>query len=165
MFENKDKILTSILTEEQQHQAKTFFHHADTLPSQYYNNGMGEYLYGEKFFRFGADVPLPERRSKLENNWESTNNLKLWLLNISRDFLLCKIVAATYVVDSYKTFSLLTTPFDRAVGSSPKCIRKKPVRRIQKNLKNIIWYSSYESSKTGKFYTFLVSFIITLLWP
>ena len=58
---------------------------------------MGEYLYGEKFFRFGADVPLPERQSKLENNWESTNNLKLWPLNISRDFLLCKIVAATYV--------------------------------------------------------------------
>ena len=76
---------------------------------------MGEHLRGEKTFRSGTDVPLPERRSKLENNWESTNNLKLWPLNISRDFLLCKIVAATYVVDSYKTFSFLTTPFDRAV--------------------------------------------------
>ena len=53
---------------------------------------MGEYLYGEKTFCYGADVPLPEKRPKLENNWESTNNLKLWLLNISRDFLLCKIV-------------------------------------------------------------------------
>ena len=53
----------------------------------------------------------------------------------------------------------------RAVGSSPKCIRKKPTRRIQENLKSIIWYSSYESSKTGKCYAFLVCFIIPLLWP
>ena len=60
---------------------------------------MGEYLYGEKPFRSGADVPLSERRSKLENNWESTNNFKLGPLNISRDFLLCKIVAI-YAVDS-----------------------------------------------------------------
>ena len=42
IFENKNKTLTFILTGEQQHQAKTFFHHTDTLPSQYYNNGMGE---------------------------------------------------------------------------------------------------------------------------
>ena len=60
---------------------------------------MGEYMYGEKPFRPSADVPLSERRSKLENNWESTNNLKLGPLNISRDFLLCKIVAI-YAVDS-----------------------------------------------------------------
>ena len=44
MFENNKKKLTFILTGEQQHQAKTFFHQTDTLPSQYYNNGMGEYL-------------------------------------------------------------------------------------------------------------------------
>ena len=49
---------------------------------------------------------------KLENNWESTNNLKLWRLNISGDFLLCKIVATFYVADSYKTFSWLTTTFE-----------------------------------------------------
>ena len=42
IFENKNKTLTFILTGEQQHQAKTFFHHTDTLPSQYYNNGTGE---------------------------------------------------------------------------------------------------------------------------
>ena len=48
----------------------------------------------------------------------------------------------------------------RAVGSSPKFIRKNPVRRIQKNLKNIIWYSSYKSSKTGKCNILLVFFII-----
>ena len=53
----------------------------------------------------------------------------------------------------------------RAVGSSPKYIRKKPARRIQKNLKNIIFYSCYESSKTGKCNAFLVSFIIPLSWP
>ena len=53
----------------------------------------------KKSFWSGADVPpLPEtRQSKIENNWESTNNLKLWLLNIPRDFLLCKIIA-TYAV-------------------------------------------------------------------
>ena len=39
MFENKNKILTFILTGEQQHQAKTFFHHTDTLTSQYYRDG------------------------------------------------------------------------------------------------------------------------------
>ena len=42
---------------------------------------MGEHLYGEKALPYGADVPLPERLLKLENNWESTNELKLWLLN------------------------------------------------------------------------------------
>ena len=52
----------------------------------------------------------------------------------------------------------------RAVRCSTKCLRKKPVRWIQKNMKNI-WYSSYEPSKTGKCYTFLVSFIIPVLWP
>ena len=40
-----------------------------------------------------------KKQSKVENNWESTNNLKLWQLNISRDFLLCKIIAR-YAVDS-----------------------------------------------------------------
>ena len=55
----------------------------------------------KKKFGSGADAPpMPEEtQSKAENNWESTNNLKLWQLNISRDFLLCKIIA-TYVVDS-----------------------------------------------------------------
>ena len=53
----------------------------------------------------------------------------------------------------------------RAVGSLPKCITKKSARWIQKNMKNIIWYSSYEPSKTGKSYTFLFTFIIPVLWP
>ena len=53
----------------------------------------------------------------------------------------------------------------RAVGRSAKSIRKKPAKWIEKNLKNIIWYSSYESSKTGKCNTFLVSFIIPLSCP
>ena len=47
----------------------------------------------------------------------------------------------------------------RAVGRSPKC-RKNPARRILKNLRNINWYSCYELFKTGKFHTFLVSFMI-----
>ena len=38
----------------------------------------------KKTFWSGADVPLPEETIKVENNWESTNNLKLWILNISR---------------------------------------------------------------------------------
>ena len=54
---------------------------------------MGEHLYGDETFRSGADVPLPERQSKLENNWEFTNNLKLSPLITSRDFLLCKVAA------------------------------------------------------------------------
>ena len=49
---------------------------------------------------------------------------------------------------------------DRAVGRSPKCIRKNPARWIQKNLRNINWYSCYELFKTSKFHTFLVSFMI-----
>ena len=53
----------------------------------------------------------------------------------------------------------------RTVERSAKSTRKKPGRQIEKNLKNIIWYSSYESSKTGKCNTFLVSFIIPLSWP
>ena len=72
MFENKNKILTLILTGEHQHQAKSFF----TVQILYYIIILGweeEYLYGEKTFWFGADVPHPERRSKLENKWESTN--------------------------------------------------------------------------------------------
>ena len=77
MFKNKNKILRFILTRGTIAQAKTFFHHTDTLPSQYYSKGMGDYLYGEKTFWSGADIPLPERRSKLDSNWESTNNLKL----------------------------------------------------------------------------------------
>ena len=39
----------------------------------------------------------------------------------------------------------------------PKMYKKK-AREV--DLKNIIWYSSYESSKNGKFNTFLVSFNI-----
>ena len=53
----------------------------------------------------------------------------------------------------------------RTVRRSPKSIRKKPVWRIEKNLKNVIWYSSYESIKTGKRNTFLVSFIIPVSLP
>ena len=65
-----------------------------------YNIEMGEYLYGEKTFCYGADIPLSERRPKLENNWKFTSNLRLWLLNISRDFLLCKILCMQLAVDS-----------------------------------------------------------------
>ena len=32
-------------------------------------------------------------------------------------------------------------------------------------LKNIICYSCYKSSKAGKYHTFLVSFILPLSWP
>ena len=39
-----------------------------------------------------------KKQSKVKNNCEFTNNLKLWQLNISRDFLFCKIIAR-YVVD------------------------------------------------------------------
>ena len=53
----------------------------------------------------------------------------------------------------------------RAVRSSPACIRKKWARQIQKNLKKIICYSCYQSSKAGKCHTFLVSFIIPISWP
>ena len=49
---------------------------------------------------------------------------------------------------------------NRAVGRSPKCIRKSPARRIQKNLRNINWYSCYELFKAGKIHTILVSFMI-----
>ena len=48
--------------------------------------------------------------------------------------------------------------YTREVGSSPKYIRKNPARQIQKNLKNIVCYSCYESSKGGKCDTFLVSY-------
>ena len=65
----------------------------------------------------------------------------------------------------FSNIGLEIFPSDRAVGSSPKSIRKKPARQIQKNLKNIIWYSSYVSSKTGQCDTFLVFFIIFLSWP
>ena len=50
------------------------------------------------------------------------------------------------------------------VGSSPNCVRKKPARQIQKNLRNIICYSCYEPSKDGTCYTFLVSLIVPLSW-
>ena len=49
---------------------------------------------------FGLVLMFPlKRQLKVENNWKSTNNLKPWLLNISRDFLLCKIIAS-YAVDT-----------------------------------------------------------------
>ena len=51
------------------------------------------------------------------------------------------------------------------VGRLPKCIRKNPARWIQKNLRNMNWYSCYELSKTGKFHTFLVSFMILVSYP
>ena len=60
-------------------------------------------------------------------------------------------------------FKKLTKP--RAVGRSPKCIRKTPARRIQKSLRNINWCSCYELFKTGKLYTFLVSFMILASRP
>ena len=46
--------------------------------------------------RFGLVLMFPclKRQSKAENNKESTNNLKLWLLNILRNFLLRKIIVA-----------------------------------------------------------------------
>ena len=60
------------------------------------------------------------------------------------------------------TFSFLQFCFhSTAVGSTPKSVREKPSWGIQKNLKNINWYSWYESSKAGKCHTF----IIPLWWP
>ena len=56
-------------------------------------------------------------------------------------------------------------PFIREVERLPKYIRKNLVRQIQKNLRNINWYSCYELFKTGKFHTFLASFIILLSCP
>ena len=53
----------------------------------------------------------------------------------------------------------------RVARRSPKCIRKKLGRWIQKNLRNVNWYSCYELSKTGKFHTFLVSFMVLLSCP
>ena len=53
----------------------------------------------------------------------------------------------------------------RTVGRSPKCIRKNPARPIQKNLRNINWYSCYELFKTGKFHTFPVSLMILVSCP
>ena len=55
--------------------------------------GMREY---QKFFLVWCwSFPAwSNNQTKVENNWESTNNLKLWLLNISKDFLLCKIIAS-----------------------------------------------------------------------
>ena len=52
-----------------------------------------------------------------------------------------------------------------AARRSPKCIRKSSARRIQKNLRSIIWYSCCELFKTGKFRIFLVSFMILALCP
>ena len=46
-----------------------------------------------------------------------------------------------------------------------KVLEKNRFWRIAKNLKNVIWYSSYESIKTGKRNTFLVSFIIPVSLP
>ena len=52
------------------------------------------------------------------------------------------------------------------VRRSPKCIRIKSAGRVKENLKNIICYRCYESSKADKCHTFLVSFIIIPLpWP
>ena len=53
----------------------------------------------------------------------------------------------------------------KAVGSLPKFIRKKLTRWIQRNLKNIIWYCCCKSNKACWCQTFLVSFMIPLLWP
>ena len=77
MFESKNKILVFMLTRgtSAPDQIK-FFHYIDSLKSDLpypvsqsnYNIGeMGKYLHGEKIFWSGDDVPLPERRSKLEN--------------------------------------------------------------------------------------------------
>ena len=105
-------MLTFILTVEHQHQARKFFHRTDTLPSQYYNIGMRESLHGEKTFCPDTDVPHLKTQSKLENNWESTNNFKLWLLNKNKR--LSTLQNCTYAVDSYKAFSsCLTTPSEK----------------------------------------------------
>ena len=47
-----------------------------------------------------------------------------------------------------------SVPSYRVVGRLPKCVRKNPARRIQKNLRNTYWYISYKLFKTGKFHTF-----------
>ena len=64
----------------------------------------------EKIFGLVLMFPCLKRQSKVENNWESTNNLKLWLLNISRDFLLCKIIASC-AVDT-EDFQLADSSFE-----------------------------------------------------
>ena len=47
----------------------------------------------KKTFWSGADAPpLPEtRQSKVENNWESTNNLKLWHIIFQETFYFVKL--------------------------------------------------------------------------
>ena len=73
---------------------------------------MREYLYGEKAFCPATDVPHPKTQSKLENNWESTSNFKLWQLNKNKR--LSTLQNCTYAVNSYKALSSwLTTPFEK----------------------------------------------------
>ena len=68
MFENKSKILMFILTGGTRAPGQNVFssYRYSTIPV-YLLPGirMGEYLaiYGEKTFRSGADVPLPEKQS------------------------------------------------------------------------------------------------------
>ena len=56
-------------------------------------------------------------------------------------------------------------PITRAVRRSLKYTRKNPVSRVQKNLRNINWYSCYELFKTGKFHTFPVPLMIHVSCP
>ena len=71
--------------------------------------------------------------------------------------ILCDAFLLKSVISSH--YSCLCVTLYKAARSSPKCVWKNPTRQIQRNVKNINWYSSYESSKTGKCNTFLVSFI------
>ena len=48
--------------------------------------------------------------------------------------------------------------YSKTVGRSPKYTRKNLLRQIQKNLRNINWYSCHELSKAGEFQTFLHHF-------
>ena len=79
---------------------------------------------------------------------------KIYFL-ICNTYIFClKIYFSKEIYFSYK-FLLA-----RAVRSLPKCIRKKRWREFRR-----ICYSCNESSKAGKFHTFLVSSIKPLLWP
>ena len=103
-------------------------------------------------------------RSKRENAAEPYEHFSRTLLRFLIPILL--EMQTTYWRIYHVTMTRWTLPEyvhnERAVGRSPKNIGKKPARRI---LKNINWYSSYESSKTGECNTFLVFFIIPLSWP
>ena len=63
-----------------------------------------------------------------------------------------------------KCFSYILS-YIRAGWRLPKCISKNLARQVQKNLRNINWYSCYVLTKTVKFHTYLFSFMILVSCP